>query len=92
MSVFGSPADVVEVVVDVVVEAGLVGASDDADGGAAVDVEGLPVTPGAAVEAPDPVDAGADGDPVEQDAVRVTARAAAVTAGRRRMGAECRSP
>jgi hypothetical protein len=32
------------------------------------------------------------GEPVEQDAVRVTARATAVTAASGRMSAECRSP
>lgn len=67
-------------------------AGDVRDGAVVVEAEGLLVTPGAAVAAPDPVDTVADGDPVEQEAVRVTARAAAVTAGSGRMGAECRSP
>ena len=40
----------------------------------------------------DPVDSVPVGEPVEQEAVRVTARAAAVTAGSGRMSAECRSP
>ncbi|MEO5983294.1 MAG: hypothetical protein ABIQ13_13370 [Pedococcus sp.] len=61
-------------------------------GVAAVDGEELLDPLVAEVEAPDPVDSVPVGEPVEQEAVRVTARAAAVTAGSGRMSAECRSP
>ena len=92
MSVLGSPAVVVEGVVERVVEDDVVGGSDALDGAAVLDVAELPATPGAEVGVPDPLEAGAAGEPDEQDATRVTARAAAVTVGSGRMGAECRSP
>ncbi|GAA2731090.1 hypothetical protein GCM10009867_03900 [Pedococcus aerophilus] len=78
---------VVDAVPDVVDGAGVVEGVD------AVDEEELVAEAVAEVVPPSPLAvASSSRAPAEQEAVRVTARAAAVTAASGRMSAECRSP
>ena len=69
-----------------------VGAVEDGDGALVLLVARVAVFVAVPAVASRGAAASPRGEPLEQEAVRVTARAAAVTAASGRMGAECRSP